>query len=670
MDLTHAVLEHLGITLEAGTEQYRCSSPLRAGSDSKSFSIKVDAHGGTYFDHVSQEKGTLAQLAEKLGITYTRSTTSKRAYTSGADYATQHGVAWSVLEAAGWSEVKHLRRPALRIDTAHGPRYRFLDYRDEQTYINEKGFTQCWYMMHEAVRSARMSKSPLIYCNGECSAVVAQHYGLAACTIAGGGEKELSSTQLDELKQLYTGSIIVALDCDDKGRAASVKLVSQLRSAGYVVHAVNMQLGNGGDLADWCKLYQHESLKELIQLPAYTQEITYAVKPSIISAAELDRKRFEALRWIVEDILPEGCFILAGKPKSRKSWLTTHVARTVAMGGLVFGKYQVTQGNVLYMDLESNQRRMQSRLKQMEIGEEGQPANLYITNEWQRGEQGISDLDMFLTQQPCSLVVIDILENIRAPRTKNANPYTEDYDAVKPFNQLAEHHKCCILMVHHTRKSRSEDAFDEISGTTGLVGGVSGMLILSRLQQHDEHTEHSELLVRGRDIEADDKRVLKWHDEHSHHLLEGDSESYLLTAERAQIVKLLGNGNHWRAVDIADAIGKSRQNTHKLLQKMRASGHIKQDAQNRYFIVEQRTYPVGYSEPTEPVHVAQPTEPPPAQPAQYTSMYATLQPRQQEKVRESVLKGDKSLFSQLLMAYGITAAVSHTQIWNEVSNAS
>jgi len=670
MDLTHAVLEHLGITLEAGTEQYRCSSPLRAGSDSKSFSIKVDAHGGTYFDHVTQEKGTLAQLAEKLGITYTRSTTSKRAYTTGADYAAQHGVAWSVLEGAGWSEVRYLRRPALRIDTANGPRYRFLDYRDEQTYINEKGFTQCWYLMHEAVRSARMSKSPLIYCNGECSAVVAQHYGLAACTIAGGGEKELSSTQLDELKQLYTGSIIVALDCDDKGRAASVKLVAQLRSAGYVVHAVDMKLGAGGDLADWCKLYQHESLKELIQLPPYTQEITYAVKPSIISAAELDRKRFEALRWIVEDILPEGCFILAGKPKSRKSWLTTHVARTVAMGGLVFGKYQVTPGNVLYMDLESNQRRMQSRLKQMEIGEEGQPANLYITNEWQRGEQGISDLDVFLTQQPCSLVVIDILENIRAPRSKNENPYTEDYNAVKPYNQLAERHKCCILMVHHTRKSRSEDAFDEISGTTGLVGGVSGMLILSRLQQHDEHTEHSELLVRGRDIEADDKRVLRWHDEHSHHLLEGDSESYLLTAERAQIIKLLGNGNHWRAVDIADAIGKSRQNTHKLLQKMRASGHIKQDAQNRYFVVEQRTYPAGYSEPTEPVHVAQPTEPPPAQPVQYTSMYATLQPRQQEKIRECVLQGDKVRFGAMLSAFGYTAVSIHNQIWEEVHNAS
>ncbi len=48
------------------------------------------------------------------------------------------------------------------------------------------------------------------------------------------------------------------------------------------------------------------------------------------------------------------------------------------MGGKVFGQYATHQGSVLYMDLESNQRRMQSRLQQMERDDEGQPANMFM----------------------------------------------------------------------------------------------------------------------------------------------------------------------------------------------------------------------------------------------------------------------------------------------------
>jgi len=651
MNLIQAILQHLGIAYDASKSQYRCNSPLRTGSDSNSFSIKIDERGGTYHDHVSGESGTLTQLADTLGITYTRSTTSKRSYMSGNDYAAQHGVAWKVLEQAGWSEIKYMRRPALRIETAHGPRYRFLDYRDEQTYINEKGFTRCWYLMSEAVRMARATSQPLVYCNGECSAVVAMHYGVPALTVAGGGENAIPASLLDELKQLYTGSIIVALDCDAKGRAASQKLVSQLRLAGYTAYAVDLNLGAGGDIADYCKLYQHESMQQLLTLKPPSQEVEYKTTFNTISAADLDKKRFAALKWIVEDILPEGCFVLAGKPKSRKSWLTTHIARTVAMGGKVFGQYATHQGSVLYMDLESNQRRMQSRLQQMERDDEGQPANMFITNTWQRGELGVADLDIYLTEHKCALVVIDILENIRAPRTKHGNPYTEDYDAVKPYNELAEKHHCCILMVHHTRKSRSEDAFDEISGTTGLVGGVAGMLILSRIPTKETH---SELMVRGRDIEHDDKRVLKWNDHTSSHELESDPAQAYMSDERMEIMRIIGSA-HMRVQDIAHEAGKSRQAVHKLLQKLCGLGALAQDEVGKYYAPQERSYPAGYDAPAEPVQAST------HQPALFLH---TLPLIQQQKLQEKWRAGDSATFTQICAVYGIGSQAD--RIWGEL----
>lgn len=615
MSTAEQVLQAL--QLQSRTDgQYRTNSPFRPGSDSNSFSLKIDGPElGTWHDFVTDQKGSLYQLAEKLGITIEREQqTTKRAYQDEHDYAREHGVEWSVFQEAGWTIRTVQRRRAMEILTLHGPRWRFLDYRDGSTYLNQTGFQPCWYKLPEAIRAARAAQTPLIYCNGEASTVVAQHFGVPAVSIAGGGERTLTATMLDELKRSWTGAIIVALDCDDKGRLASQKLVTQLRDARFSVHAVDMNLGKGGDLADWCRIYQHEAVAQLQALPVmHAEQLQLVVKREIVSAADLERKQFAALQWTVEDIMPEGCILLAGKPKSRKSWLALHIARSVAMNKLVFSRYKVVQGAVLYMDLESNQRRMQHRLRQMELDNEGQPANLFVVNEWSRGADGVSELDAWLTQRTdCTLVVIDILENFRAPRDPKGNPYTQDYDAVKPLTELAEKHHITILLLHHTRKSKSDDAFDEISGTTGLSGGVSGMFVLARMPAEEDHAE---LMIRGRDIEADEKRILTWNSELTHHEVMGDAESFLLTKERQEIMQLLSDGLHWKPSDIADGIGKSRQNTHKLLQKLKAAGAIKQDAMGKYFIMQHQRVPVGYDTPAEPAPVSTPAPTPSPEPA-------------------------------------------------------
>lgn len=585
------------------SNQYRTNSPFRPGSDSKSFSLRIDdGEHGAYHDFVSEQKGTLYDLAKYLQIELPSGAgapveSTKRAYLDEHDYAQTHGVSWSVFQSAGYSVTQHMKRKSLRIQTTAGPRYRFLDYRDSMTYINERGFSPCWYKLLEGVKLAKLLGAPLIYCNGEASTVVAQHYGLPAVSIAGGGERTLTSTMIQELQRVWSGAVIIALDCDDKGQTASYKLSKQMQDAGISAYAVDMKLGAGGDLADWSRIYTTDALQEIQRLSPLSVSMNLIVQRDMISAADLDNKRFAALLWTVEDILPEGCILLAGKPKSRKSWLATHIARAVAMGKKVFSRYSVSQGSVLYLDLESNLRRMQSRLRQMEINDEGQSQKLYIVNEWSRGAEGVEELDLWLSKMTdCTLVVIDILENFRAVRDRHANPYTEDYDAVKPLTALAEKHHCSILLLHHTRKSKSDDAFDEISGTTGLAGGVSGMYILARIPAEENH---SELMIRGRDIESDEKRILVWNDLLSHHEVMGDAETFLLTKERLEIIKLLEDGQHWRPSDVADAIGKSRQNTHKLLQKLKSAGTLKQDSLGRYFIAVHKSYPVGYESAPE-----------------------------------------------------------------------
>lgn len=258
---------------EEGKGQYRLNSPLRPGSNSHGFTLVIndDEHGAfrDYNPKGGPESGSLYELAGLLGIEPTRkekpTPTTKRPYTDLADYAQAHGVAVEVLVAAGWSQTTYKGRPALAIKTQTGTKYRFLDG-NEPRYL--KAGPPCWYGLDRAIQLA--NGQPLVFCNGEASTVVAQAHGVAAATTTGGEGSKLSAKHkerlLAELKAAYTGPILVALDCDDTGREGATKLAAELQQAGYDAKAVDLELGKGGDLADFCKLHQLQAAAELVKL--------------------------------------------------------------------------------------------------------------------------------------------------------------------------------------------------------------------------------------------------------------------------------------------------------------------------------------------------------------------------------------------------------------------
>jgi AAA domain len=79
------------------------------------------------------------------------------------------------------------------------------------------------------------------------------------------------------------------------------------------------------------------------------------------SAAELRGKKFPALKYIVPEILAEGCTLIAGRPKLGKSWLMLDIGIAVAAGRYCLGENKCEQGDVLYLALEDNERRLQRR---------------------------------------------------------------------------------------------------------------------------------------------------------------------------------------------------------------------------------------------------------------------------------------------------------------------
>ncbi len=105
-------------------------------------------------------------------------------------------------------------------------------------------------------------------------------------------------------------------------------------------------------------------------------------QPSIFSLPDLLSWELPPVRWTIPGILPEGLTLLAGKPKLGKSWLALTIALSIAAGGVALGTQPVAKGDVLYLALEDNARRLQSRAKRLLASMSETPSNLDFALDW------------------------------------------------------------------------------------------------------------------------------------------------------------------------------------------------------------------------------------------------------------------------------------------------
>jgi hypothetical protein len=301
--------------------------------------------------------------------------------------------------------------------------------------------------------------------------------------------------------------------------------------------------------------------------------------PQIISASALETYQFPKLIWTVDDLLPEGCCLLAGRPKSKKSWLALAVGVAVACNGKVLGHYDVTPGRVLYLDLESNQRRMQSRLRSM-LPNGGWPERLEITTQWPRGDEGMVLLRQWLAHHPdARLVVVDILARFRPPKDPKGDPYEQDYTFLQQVNALAEEHNVTIMVIHHTRKARAEHVFDEISGTNGLMGAVATAWMLT--VNPDEATEQI-LAFQGRDVMVDDPLAVKWDAYLCQHVFVATGKEASSSGQRRAVLQIMEDDRDYAVRDIAAELKTSVKNVDNLLRRLIDDGLVTRTGRGMY----------------------------------------------------------------------------------------
>lgn len=204
---------------------------------------------------------------------------------------------------------------------------------------------------------------------------------------------------------------------------------------------------------------------------------------------------------VLDNTLTAGLCMLAGAPKKGKSWLALALAIGVARGEKVLGR-ATRGGEVLYLDLESRQYRVQERLAALLDGPP--PEKLFISHQAPRLSGGlIGALEEWLRAHPqTALIIIDTLARVKSPGQGGENAYEADSRLMGDLQRLALDHGLCLLVIHHLRKSasglRESDVYERVSGSTGLTGVCDCVLVLEGRRQESEAMLH----VDGRDIPA------------------------------------------------------------------------------------------------------------------------------------------------------------------------
>lgn len=251
------------------------------------------------------------------------------------------------------------------------------------------------------------------------------------------------------------------------------------------------------------------------------------------SMADLQRKAFKEPTWIIPNVLPAGNILLAARPKMRKTFLALQLALAV-VGGRKFLDWKCNQGDVLFLGLEDNERRLKSRIKLLQTFELN-PPDLSGFRYWTggvdispttgrpfvsdpdeaaravaafpRGDAGVDALAKFLDTFPATkLVIIDTYAHFRGG-SSNRDVYQRDVDQMYPITKLAADRGICILVVHHEKKGlasqESGDFMEDASGTSGITGTVDGVMSIKGKRGIQQENEERMLLLSGRDIPHD-----------------------------------------------------------------------------------------------------------------------------------------------------------------------
>lgn len=216
-------------------------------------------------------------------------------------------------------------------------------------------------------------------------------------------------------------------------------------------------------------------------------------KLSTRSCEEIMTTVYKPIEFVIDGLIAQGLYILAGAPKVRKSWLALDMCLSISKGEKILG-LKTSQGTALYLCLEDSYARIQNRLYELT----DEPTEmLYFSVMSESIGNGLEEQIESFKIEHCGLKIV-FIDTLQMVRGSTDSSYGSDYKDLSVLKALADKLEITVIVVHHTRKCKDIDPFNMISGSTGISGCVDGSLVLI---ENKRGSRNAKLYCVGRDIE-------------------------------------------------------------------------------------------------------------------------------------------------------------------------
>lgn len=214
------------------------------------------------------------------------------------------------------------------------------------------------------------------------------------------------------------------------------------------------------------------------------------------------------LGFSVEGFLPHGLFVLGGEPKVGKSWLLQGLSIAVSSGTAFLNCYTGVKGDVIYLALEDNCRRLQDRFKKM--GEVSTDAyeRIHVIFQAEGIDQNfVGQIYYLLEKYPkTQLILVDTLQYVRG-KVSEKYSYETEYKMMLEFRKITQHYPLSLVLVTHTRETEAQSAQRKIHGGAGITGATDGNWTLEEIEQTSTE-KRARLTMTNRDIDSTDLELI------------------------------------------------------------------------------------------------------------------------------------------------------------------
>lgn len=297
------------------------------------------------------------------------------------------------------------------------------------------------------------------------------------------------------------------------------------------------------------------------------------------TAEKINETEMPEVQWLVKDILPQGFFFLAGRPKIGKSFMTVQLCASITTGQQFLG-HDVNQGRVLYISLEDNARRIKKRLRNMGAVDLKGLDQFEIEERWEKlNKGGLEKLLKRLQSKKYALCIIDTYAKSMLMRDNNDAVEATKY--LTPLYEMTRGGEFSFGFVDHHRKNNqySGDVIDDLAGS-GAKGGVADTvwgLIRERGKQA------AKLQIASRDTEVDlidlvfDKERTMWMEQSQDIIQPGTVQAKIIT-------HMGSNGKAAYITDVARKLGYDQSVISREMQELVHKGFVTRGVKEGKFI--------------------------------------------------------------------------------------